>query len=132
MLRSTSLATAFTILSLPWMFMDASGKEGEEVSEINRIMKLAHLTPGNRGTWDNLDNKVIDGKATEAEKKELLDLYTKLSKSDPPKGKADAWKERTGELVASLKAVYKGKEKAVERFERARDCKSCHAAHRLP
>jgi hypothetical protein len=132
MLRCTALAIGFTILGLSSIFKDASGKEGKEVSDINRIMKQAHLTPGNRGTRDNLDNKVIDGKATDAEKKELLELYTKLSKADPPKGTAEAWKERTDELVASLKAVYKGEEKAIERFERARDCKSCHTAHRLP
>jgi hypothetical protein len=133
MLRCTPLALTLTILfGLSSMHKDAAGKPAVEVSDINRIMKQAHLTPGNRGTRDNLDNKVIDGKATDAEKKELLELYTALSKTDPPKGSADAWKERTDELVASLKAVYKGEEKAVERFSKARDCKSCHETHRLP
>jgi hypothetical protein len=37
-----------------------------------------------------------------------------------------------GELVESLKAVYAGEKGAAERFTRAKDCKSCHAAHRVP
>jgi hypothetical protein len=102
------------------------------LSEINWIMKRAHLTPQNRGTHNNLDNKVLDGKATEAEKKELLELYTALAKAKPPAGKLDDWKNRTEELVNALKAVDDGKANAKERFVRARDCKSCHAAHRKP
>ena len=102
------------------------------LSEINWIMKRAHLTPENRGTRNNLDNKVLDGKATEAEKKELRDLYTALAKAKPPAGKLDDWKKRTEELLQALDAVYDGKENAKEQFIRARDCKGCHAAHRKP
>jgi hypothetical protein len=97
---------------------------------INQIMKRAHLTPQNRGTRNNLDNKVIDNKATDDEKKELLDPYSSLRKQGPPKGESAEWDKRVGELVDSLKAVYAGEKGATERFIRARDCKSCHAAHR--
>jgi hypothetical protein len=97
---------------------------------INQIMKRAHLTPQNRATRNNLDNKVLDNKATADEKKELLDLYSALRKQEPPQGKSEDWGKRVDELVASLKAVYAGEKGAPERFIKARDCKSCHAAHR--
>jgi hypothetical protein len=106
--------------------------EPRDLRDIKVIMKLAHLTPQNRGTRDNLDNKVLDAKATADEKQELLELYTALGKLDPPAGNAEAWKKRTAELVASLQAVYAGKEGAAERFTQAKDCKACHVAHRVP
>ena len=99
---------------------------------ISQIMLRAHLTPGNRATRNNLDNKVLDNKATDDEKKELLELYSGLRKQKPPKGKSEEWDKRVGELVESLKAVYAGEKGAKERFSQAKDCKSCHAAHRDP
>jgi hypothetical protein len=111
---------------------DKPPEKPDGLSDINRIMKRAHLTPQNRATRNNLDNKVLDGKATDAEKKELRDLYAALAKAKPPAGKLDDWKKRTDELLGALEAVYDGKENAKDRFIKARDCKGCHAAHRNP
>lgn len=99
---------------------------------IKQIMKQAHITPGGRGIRDNLDGKLLDGKATADEKERLLALYTELSYRTPPKGDAESWAKRTGELVAATKDMLAGKEKATERFLKARNCKDCHAAHRVP
>jgi len=97
---------------------------------INQIMVQAHLKPQNRGTRNNLDNKVIDGKATAEEQKELLRLYELLANSKPPKGDLGAWKKRTTEMVDSVRAVIRGDEKAADRLTKARDCKACHSLHR--
>jgi hypothetical protein len=97
---------------------------------IGQIMLRAHLTPNNRSSRNNLDNKVLDNKATYDEKKELLELYSGLRKQIPPKGKSEEWDKRVDELVESLKAVYAGEKGATDRFTKAKDCKSCHTAHR--
>jgi hypothetical protein len=113
-------------------FVVAAGEKDRVEPEltINQIMVQAHLTPMNRGTRNNLDSKVIDGKATDEEKQQLLDLYQRLSRARPPKGDLNEWKKRTGDMVAAVKAVIKGEEKAAERLAKARDCKACHAKHR--
>jgi hypothetical protein len=119
-------------LFLPFGLHADDDSPDDEDRGINQIMKRAYLTPGNRGTRDNLDNKVLDGKATEAEKKELMELFTALGKTKPPYGKIEDWKKRTDELAASLKALYAGEEGAAERFTKAKDCKACHQVHRKP
>jgi uncharacterized protein (TIGR03067 family) len=96
---------------------------------ISDIMVLAHLRPQHRATRNNLDSKVIDGKATAAEQQELLLLYTALSNLKPPRGDLVEWKARTGEMVEAVKAVIRGEAKAADRLTKARDCKSCHDKH---
>jgi hypothetical protein len=120
------------VVVFPWAVSSQDEQPGkaEELRDIKRIMKLAHLTPQNRGTRNNLDNKVLDGKATDGEKKELLKLYTALAKATPSAGKLDDWKSRTEELVGALKAVYNGEDQANQRFIKAKDCKACHELHR--
>jgi hypothetical protein len=93
---------------------------------ISDIMVKAHLKPQNRSTRNNLDSKVIDGKATAAEQQELLMLYTALSNLKPPRGDLVEWKTRTGEMVGAVKAVIRDEAKAADRLTKARDCKSCH------
>lgn len=106
--------------------------EPDKALDISTIMVRAHLTPQNRGTRNNLDNKVLDDKATAAEKQELLELYRALAKAKPPAGRIEDWEQRTSELVKSLQAVYASEANAKDRFSKARDCKACHTAHREP
>jgi RNA polymerase sigma factor (sigma-70 family) len=96
---------------------------------ISEIMVKAHLKPQNRSTRNNLDSKVIDGKATAAEHQHLLMLYTALANSKPPRGDLVEWKARTGEMIEAVKAVIRGEAKAADRLTKARDCKSCHDKH---
>lgn len=97
---------------------------------IGTIMQAAHLTPGNRSTKNNLDNKLIDGKATKLEQQQLLDLYEELARRNPPRGDVKAWRERTSEMAAAVRAVIDGEKQAPERLAKARDCKACHDVHR--
>jgi hypothetical protein len=130
MSRALGFVAALVVAWLTTMSINVNGRELSGVSKINQIMLQAHLKPGNRGTRDNLDNKVLDGKATDEEKKVLLALYAELSETTPPKGDVGAWRQRTAALRSSLQDFYDGKAGARERFTQAKDCKSCHAVFR--
>jgi hypothetical protein len=105
------------------------GRQFKDIN-INRIMREAHLNPGNRSTRNNLDSRAIDNKATAAELQQLLELYRELALAKPPRGDLKAWQARTGEMVAAVEAVIAGENKARARLARANDCKACHALHR--
>jgi hypothetical protein len=124
------LVCAVRLIAAPLDEKPPEKPDGKKHLGIDEIMVQAHLTPENRSTRNNLDNKVLDDKATDDEKKDLLRLYTSLGKQKPPKGGIEEWNKRTDELVASLKAVYAGQKGAKERFKKAADCKACHAVHR--
>jgi hypothetical protein len=64
--------------------------------------------------------KVAKGEASDAEKAQLVEYFTSLTMCTPPKGEADAWKTRTGEL---LKAAKDGD---VAALKKASNCMSCH------
>jgi hypothetical protein len=68
--------------------------------------------------------KVKDGSATDAEKQQLVDLFTSLHASTPPKGNPDNWKKMTDALLAAAKS---GDAKAITA---AANCKVCHSEHK--
>jgi hypothetical protein len=125
MMLRTGVLVSCSLVTLTLSFAEEKPKP-----TISKIMKQAFLSPYNRGSTNNLDNKLLQGRATEAEKKELLELLTTLSQSTPPKGNLDDWKKRTTEFVAATKALIAGEEMAKERFVKARNCKECHLQHR--
>ena len=132
MISHTS-ALVLVALSLAVLCSRADEPSPPEVPlSINRIMVRAHLRPQNRATRNNLDRKVIDGKATDSEKRELLDLYTQLTKLTPPKGDAEAFRKDAQALVDAVQAVIDGKEGGKEMLIKATDCKGCHAKYRAP
>jgi hypothetical protein len=92
--------------------------------DIETIMNKAHDKD------DGLLKKVLGGKADDAQKKELLELYTELSKNKPDKGSKDSWKEKTGALVSAAKEVVGGKETGVANLKKAANCKGCHDVHK--
>jgi hypothetical protein len=65
-------------------------------------------------------NKVKSGKASDDEKKLLVDLFTALHENTPKKGNADNWKKMTDALVAAAKS---GDAKALNA---AAQCMVCH------
>jgi hypothetical protein len=122
LLVGLSLASSLSVADEP----PATGKP----LSINQIMVRAHLRPQNRATRNHLDHKLIDGKATDAEKQELLDLYTQLTKLTPPKGDAEAFRKDAQSLVDAVQAIIDGKENGKDLLIKATDCKSCHAKYR--
>jgi hypothetical protein len=57
--------------------------------------------PG-RSARKALDQRVIDGRATDDEKRRLLDLHEALAKAKPQKGSLDDWKRDTKALVEAV------------------------------
>jgi hypothetical protein len=93
--------------------------------DIEAIMDKAH---GEKN--DKILRKVLDGKATDAEKKELLELYTELGKNKPPKGSDNSWKDKTKALVAASQEVVDGKGTGVANLKKASNCSGCHKVHK--
>jgi hypothetical protein len=91
-------------------------------NSIKDVMK-AHKKGG-------LKDKVEGGTASADEKKELVALYSDLSKNDPPKGDKENWKKLCDALVKAAKEAQDGKQGAAEALKKAADCKTCHSAHK--
>lgn len=73
---------------------------------------------------DKLVSKVTEGKATDAEKKELVDYFKALAENKPKKGSDDSWKTLT-------KALVEAAEKAdAEALKKATNCMACHKEHK--
>jgi hypothetical protein len=89
-------------------------------------MKLAH----NPKARPNLATKVAAGSASDDEKKELVELYTDLTKNTPKKGSPDSWKEKSTAALEAAKDVQAGKAGAGAALKQAIKCAGCHNAHK--
>ncbi len=77
-----------------------------------------------------LCKKVADGKATDEEKKKLVEQFEALAANKPPKGDEAAWKEKTAALVAAAKDCAAGKDGAGAALGKAANCMACHKDHK--
>ncbi len=77
-----------------------------------------------------LCKKVAQGKANDDEKKQLVELFTSLTKNEPPKGEAKDWKEKTSALLAAAKKAADGDEAGAKSLGKLANCKACHDAHK--
>jgi hypothetical protein len=83
---------------------------------ISEVMVKAHK--------EGLLKKVTSGKASDAEKKQLCEMYEALAANKPPKGDASSWKDKTSAIVAACK---KDDAKALAK---ATNCGACHSVHK--
>ncbi len=111
------------------MFLGVSVAETPttENTTIKTVMTQSHSAPP-KGS--GLLKKVATGKASAEETKQLLALYKVMAKLQPPKGDADAWKERSGRLVNAVQAVIDGSAEGAPMLAKASNCKACHDAHK--
>ena len=117
------IAGAFVLCALI-LVIDGNAEGGKDKTEktdkkeptVKEIMAKAHGKDGLRG-------KVMSGKATNEEKKALIDLYTALAALKCPKGEEASWKEKTEAVV---KLVKSDDPKDLKKI----DCKGCHQAHK--
>ncbi len=86
---------------------------------IKEVMKAAQGS-------NALLSKVKGGKASDDEKKMLVEVYTALCQNTPKKGDKDAWVKRCKEMIAEAEEAVKGK----AAFKVASDCKGCHSLHK--
>jgi cytochrome c553 len=99
----------------------------EKPSVIKDVMKSANKAPKGE---DPLCKKVVTGKATDAEKGQLLEYYKKLIGTEPPRGDLADWKQRTEALVAAADSVVKNEPDSTAKLKTALDCKACHKEHK--
>lgn len=92
---------------------------------IKEVMKKGHVPPKS-----SLVSKVIKGEASAEEKKLLVEMYTALDESEPPKGDKADWKKLTKTLLDAAKALEGGDDGAREKLNEAVNCGNCHRGHK--
>jgi hypothetical protein len=95
-----------------------AGEKKEPKHTIKEVMKEAHK--------GGLMKKVATGKASDEEKKELVELYTSLSQNKPPMGDETEWKEQTTKMLKAAKAAAQGDNKAAMALLKIVNCGACH------
>ena len=68
--------------------------------------------------------KVVDGKATKAEKAKLAEYLKKMVGLKPPEGNAASWKKKTQALVSAME------KNDLNALKNAANCKACHNVHK--
>ena len=77
-----------------------------------------------------LMKKVSEGKATDDEKKQLVEFYEALAANKPPKGDEAEWKVKTTAVLAAARAAAEGQQGAAEKLAATVKCMDCHQAHK--
>ena len=114
-------ATGIAVLTLALVMGENNAGEKAKFT-IPQVMAKAHKS--------KLMNKVATGDASADEKKQLVELYTALSKNEPPAGEASDWKKKTDALVTAAKKAADGNEPAAKSLLKLANCKACHDAHK--
>ena len=91
---------------------------------IKEVMTAAHKKPG------ELLKKVATGKATDAEKAQLVKLYQAMASQRPARGEAASWEEKTAAMVKAAQAAAENKPEAGAELTRVTNCAACHEAHK--
>lgn len=99
------------------LLLDSNVQSGEKDKVTIKVVMQKAMKGG-------LCAKVASGKADEAEKKQLVELFTALAKNEPPKGDPDSWKAKTKALLDAAKADDGAA------LKKAADCAACHSEHK--
>lgn len=86
-----------------------------------QVMKAAH-----GGGPNSLLNKVVGGKASDAEKAKLVELYESMPLNKAKKGDADDYKKACEAMVSAAKAAKAGDTGWQTKLKTATNCKACH------
>lgn len=97
---------------------------------IKQVMDQAHKGPKDMKDAPSLYKRVADDKASDEDKKKLVELYTALAADHPKLNDDDDWKTRTEAMVAAAKEVEAGKDGGIDALKKAVDCKDCHDMHK--
>ena len=103
------------------LVMDSTNMAQEKKIETKDVMKKAMK--------GGLAKKVGEGKASDAEKKELVELFVALAANVPAKGNADNWKNQTKVLLDAAKKSASGDadgQKALITATSGAACMACH------
>ncbi|HMO34701.1 MAG TPA: hypothetical protein PKA06_01535 [Gemmatales bacterium] len=84
----------------------------------------------NKAHKGGLLKKVLDGKASDAEKAKLVEYYESMPEQKPNQGDEAAYKKLCENLVAAAKSAQKGEDGWKNKLQKATNCKTCHDAHK--
>jgi hypothetical protein len=90
---------------------------------IKEVMKKVHSRNG-------LLNKIKSGRASDAEKAQLVEYYEAMVLNKPEKGDPASYKKLADALVVAAKSLQKGDKDAMAKLNRAANCMTCHNAHK--
>ena len=119
------LTAAMTTCLVAGLYVFGAADDAKPKYDISEIMEKAH-----KGGKKSLMTQVVSGKASDEQKKELLEYYEELAKNKPEKGDIKDWQKRTNSLVKAAKDVVNGKQGATQELQKAANCKGCHQAHK--
>lgn len=76
--------------------------------------------------------KVLDGKASEKETKDLATLIGTMKGTKAPVGDQGEYDKKVEELIAAINAIAEGDNSndALDRLDNASNCKACHSDHK--
>jgi hypothetical protein len=120
-MRKLFAASVVVACAMVVLTMSSRAQDDKKIA-IKEVMKVAMK--------GGLVTKVVEGKATEEEKKKLAGLIAALHENKPPKGEQSSWDAKTKALVDAANDVLAGKEGAGAKLKAAADCKGCHSAHK--
>jgi len=99
----------------------------DEPNPIKDSMKYSHKAPKGE---KKINEKIIEGAATDAEIAKTLELYKAIGDTKPPKGDAADFKAKVAKLVAATEEVVAKKPDAAMHYKEAVNCKACHSEHK--
>jgi hypothetical protein len=95
-----------------------AGEKKDPKYTIKEVMREAHK--------GGLMKKVATGKASEEEKKQLVEFYIALGANKPPMGNEAEWKDQTQKMLKAAKAAGEGDDKAAMSLLKLVNCGACH------
>ncbi|MCP3696099.1 MAG: hypothetical protein GY917_28125 [Planctomycetaceae bacterium] len=121
-MRRIVIATVLTGMITAGALLGAADKPAKKKITIKSAMK---------DIKGGLHTKVIEGKATAAEKTKLLAYAKALPGLKPPKGSNESWKKLTAALLKATTAAVEGKDGGTAALGKAINCKACHTPHKI-
>ncbi|HMC10595.1 MAG TPA: hypothetical protein VKH44_04870 [Pirellulaceae bacterium] len=114
---------ACVIVAFGWVMLTLTSTAQEKAKYTTKeVMQKAHK--------GGLMKKVSEGKASDDEKKQLVEFYVALDANKPQKGDDAEWKVKTSAIVAAARAAAEGQQGAAEKLAATVKCMECHQAHR--
>ena len=93
---------------------------------IEEVMEKAH-----KGKDKSMFSRVVAGKGSDEDKKNLVEYYEAMLANKPPKGEPADWAKRNEAILAAAKKVQSGNDqKNLAALKNAANCKQCHDLHK--
>jgi hypothetical protein len=99
----------------------------EDPNPIEISMKYSHKAPKGE---KKINEKIVEGTATDEEIAKTLALYKAIGDTKPPKGDPAEFKAKMAKLIAATEEVVAKKPDAAAHYKEAVNCKACHSEHK--